>query len=813
MTRVDYQILPESCETRVCWDIFSGRKPSISHFYMGAVEGCALPTKAWLDGSPIVVDEIGAEDPGNHCDVDGAKFDYGFNDCQTRRLCVAYAGIFPEATTPNTGFVVKAGMDANGGCKGEVKALGIVCTEAKECEGDGCGEGHWTCENGQGVCETEGGLNECGGCNTDVDAQLGQVCAQVGCKQSRFKCNPENPNSVICVENEFECDWFDSECATYACDEEAGSCKATLHHEQCDGFDGDLCDGGMQCSPEGKCTDAKLVECEGANGLYCDGEPHCDAGDGMCDAGEPPCPEGQCDEEANVCTDCPNGEGYNACESCGTLPYEPETFCGDACNPGAYECNENGGVTCVTTPVVCPDDKPFCSEGSCYGCLGDENCGGGVCDDGTCVDCVTDSDCNDNYDCTLDSCMNKVCKYDANPACDDECIDVGTLGELNVLVCGDYFGGDNFDVEGALAVKGSLWANNFGVGATLYAKAGIQDALIVGDTYHLGSGQVYGNAYYGKAEDIIETTNFLGTHTQGAPKGFDFVGECNAAMLASQQLSELAANGTATDSWGRIDFVGTRADLNVISVSGADVSKAHTLHVKAPAGSTVVINVSGASVDMKNAGVSTEGVGRTHVIWNLFEATNVTITGITVQGSVLAPKAAVNFTNGNVDGSLVAKRIDGNGEFHHVLFDGDVCPPEEDDGGGDVDGDGGGSTDGDVDPTPPAPAAPAGCGATATFEVFNNWGSEFQARVKLSNLAAGVTSWNVSLDLAPAPGWVGGWGAAYQYGGGTLNARDHGWNGVVGAGGTIEFYVQAPTSGGAAPTASNFKLNGVACGN
>jgi hypothetical protein len=119
-----------------------------------------------------------------------------------------------------------------------------------------------------------------------------------------------------------------------------------------------------------------------------------------------------------------------------------------------------------------------------------------------------------------------------------------------------------------------------------------------------------------------------------------------------------------------ITLSGADPDLNIFAVDGADLSAANTLRIVVPQGSTVLVNVSGASVQMSGFGILLEGVQSSHVLYNFCEATSLTMQGISVEGTVLAPNAAVVFNNGQLNGTLVAASFEGNGETHDVLFAG-----------------------------------------------------------------------------------------------------------------------------------------------
>jgi hypothetical protein len=62
----------------------------------------------------------------------------------------------------------------------------------------------------------------------------------------------------------------------------------------------------------------------------------------------------------------------------------------------------------------------------------------------------------------------------------------------------------------------------------------------------------------------------------------------------------------------------------------------------------------------------------TRILYNFYEATSLTIAGIGVQGSILAPWADTFFDDGHIDGNLIAKSLRGAGEGHNRLFDGNL---------------------------------------------------------------------------------------------------------------------------------------------
>ena len=128
----------------------------------------------------------------------------------------------------------------------------------------------------------------------------------------------------------------------------------------------------------------------------------------------------------------------------------------------------------------------------------------------------------------------------------------------------------------------------------------------------------------------------------------------------------MAATGSVSNKWGIVTLTGTKAGLNVFKLKASDLWNANTVYIKAPAGSTVLVNVSGAEARMQYLGMSLSGgVKPENVVFNFADATKVTLQGIGFQGSVMAPKATVQFDNGNLEGTLIACAWNGYGEIHY----------------------------------------------------------------------------------------------------------------------------------------------------
>jgi len=100
-------------------------------------------------------------------------------------------------------------------------------------------------------------------------------------------------------------------------------------------------------------------------------------------------------------------------------------------------------------------------------------------------------------------------------------------------------------------------------------------------------------------------------------------------------------------------------------------------------GKTLIINVSGASVAFGANEVGNGSLVQQNIIWNFVDATTIAV-NTAVYGSILAPKAKIT-GNSPINGSVVAKIFQSNGEVHLGTFNGStgfLVAPHPNGGGG-----------------------------------------------------------------------------------------------------------------------------------
>jgi len=166
-----------------------------------------------------------------------------------------------------------------------------------------------------------------------------------------------------------------------------------------------------------------------------------------------------------------------------------------------------------------------------------------------------------------------------------------------------------------------------------------------------------------------------GTVAQGTP--IDFAARFTGLRTLSSRLAGLPATGTVTrESWGGVMLRGTKPDLNTFDVPASHFTGATLLSLEAPAGSLAVINIHGASATFTGFGSTfSGGIDQHGVLYNFVDATAITAHGYGFWGTVLAPYAHVNFSNGSWDGGLYAVSLTGDAEGHiNPLTARTLCP-------------------------------------------------------------------------------------------------------------------------------------------
>jgi len=248
---------------------------------------------------------------------------------------------------------------------------------------------------------------------------------------------------------------------------------------------------------------------------------------------------------------------------------------------------------------------------------------------------------------------------------------LGTAGDFNVFTFGNITQ-SNTDIEGRVAAGGNINFQNFGVGVRLTNSNGTRDDLVAGGSLTYTNGSVYnGNVVYGTTKSLNGVSVLNGTVRQGQP--INFANEQTSLRNRSQAWGGLSANGTTVYEYGAVKLSGTNTTLNIFTVDGAQLNNANGLNINVPASSSVLINITGTNNRMQNFETFLTNVDQTKIVYNFYQATSFSLSGIGIKGTILAPFADVSFSNGQINGTLIGNSLIGGGESHHYPFNG--CLP------------------------------------------------------------------------------------------------------------------------------------------
>lgn len=323
---------------------------------------------------------------------------------------------------------------------------------------------------------------------------------------------------------------------------------------------------------------------------------------------------------------------------------------------------------------------------------------------------------------------------------------LGTANDFNVFILGDDTQ-SNTDSEGRVAVAGRAVLSNYGIGDKLTRSTTRAD-LIVGGTLNVAGGENFnGNTVISSRANVVSYTMTHGNGVTGQPlegTPIDFTAETAYLQCASGSWADLTPNGTVSVAYGGLTLTGTDPVLNIFQIDGTNIDNSkvalaglNKIDIVAPAGSTILINVTGKNLGFGSYGIFRNGSTATgadgqFILWNLSEAENLAAGTTSVKGSLLAPYAVYIAGYSNIEGTLIVKTLTGNIEAHNYLFGGTLPDPE--------------CTD---NPNPPGPGGNGGSCAyrQSTTDVIESIALEQTALSHILNAEGEKIQKAVSMDI------------------------------------------------------------------
>jgi choice-of-anchor A domain-containing protein len=192
-----------------------------------------------------------------------------------------------------------------------------------------------------------------------------------------------------------------------------------------------------------------------------------------------------------------------------------------------------------------------------------------------------------------------------------------------------------------------------------------------------------GNAYAPGASSSLFDFQGGGALTNTGMSPIDFSQLQGSIDTESLALAALASTGSVQLVNGNdLILTGLSPTLNVFTVTAAQLASASDyLGIDAPAGSTIIVNVTGGSgasstvqvpkLFYNGTQVSADANTDDDILFNFYQAQSAVNFNGQFSASVLAPFATVT-GNAQLDGTIVAAAFTDTGEIHNVEFTGNL---------------------------------------------------------------------------------------------------------------------------------------------
>ena len=261
-----------------------------------------------------------------------------------------------------------------------------------------------------------------------------------------------------------------------------------------------------------------------------------------------------------------------------------------------------------------------------------------------------------------------------------------SVTDFNVYSVGDIHYSFS-DFEGRAGAGGNVQFRRFFLGAKADRT---QETLLVGGSAILADGSVRQGGVRAVGDIRVERVDVAGSVVAGGrvhvidssvngersriPLSQNIFEHFSQQLLsASDKIAALSVNSTV--SWnsqvqGLVFYAQPNIPEAVFNVSAEEFADSSMVFFSASPGTLLIVNVTGDAVDLKNKSFDfLGGVSPSSVLYNFSMAETLSLEGVKISGMVLAPRAAVLFESGALDGNLYAGSLRGNGQVNEVPVD------------------------------------------------------------------------------------------------------------------------------------------------
>lgn len=240
-----------------------------------------------------------------------------------------------------------------------------------------------------------------------------------------------------------------------------------------------------------------------------------------------------------------------------------------------------------------------------------------------------------------------------NPAVSTTGSKLGIAGDYNAFIFGKAT--VTASLKGNLAAGSDVTTGS--VDINMSNGNNVPYAIVTGGNLDFVKGTVYGNIIHqGEFNKVDSGSIISGTYTKVTDTLIDFSAAQKYYENLSNQLAAVLQNGTTELRDRGLHVTGNRA-VNIFNFTADYFNKAEWTNVTALSGSTMIYTITGSTVNVNKAFALPDGTNGNNVLYNFPDATTVNISGVEIKGSILAPKAALSISNGNVYGNVIAASL------------------------------------------------------------------------------------------------------------------------------------------------------------
>ena len=246
---------------------------------------------------------------------------------------------------------------------------------------------------------------------------------------------------------------------------------------------------------------------------------------------------------------------------------------------------------------------------------------------------------------------------------------------INDLVVGGALTATNLTVEyGSIAIASSTATSTI-MDPTIGGFFSTYGSLEAGAYGQIGAGIETGGTFTNNYNNSGTVTNLGVTGRTPIATGVDFASAEASITQDSAYWATLKTTASTVVSYGSISVTGTNSTLDVFDINGSDLASANGLTITAPSGATVLLNINGTADTLSNFQITLDGTDDYHVLYNFYQATSLTDNNVSIEGSLLAPYAAISGSGDHINGTLIANSLTGGLEQHLYLFQGNLPAP------------------------------------------------------------------------------------------------------------------------------------------